>query len=513
MLLTAALLLLLAPQGHQKKYESGLEQYSVLHPQFSENNNQSSELNSWNYPTYDEMSPFLEYEVGTSHFKNLRSHVIHPSSYSSLLLEHLEMNDSRMNFQPRKRDGTDEVAPSKESSDEKKSIEFRKPIYRVLGSSVVFAGFTLTTLNTLDFLQWKHVTRESEIIIGGYVTRYETASLHHLYRHRANISEGSLLLKQLEKEDSGLYCKRSEKLDLQTKVTEINEVYTELIIEEKLPIPIILKEPSYVGNVVVLSCLLNNKMIYNMSWTKEGETLYSDSHLNVTFNNSTLIITNPTLVDCGMYTCIVKNHVSLNRHSRVLLIDGILFAHKHTFIAYIIALVSNVTSLGSSVYLIFFALLEFRVYKRHVQLTAIGVFFQMLALVCMLTASILGVLDIGFAVGYRVLSGFTFVAVIIMICYITFIYLRPENELNRSFLLTKHHRNTILVYEVIAVFISFIPIYKAKQNMNMCKVPFSTLAVVATIAIVVFLVAVGILCTIVVKWMQEWQHPIKHFRK
>ncbi|XP_042200802.1 uncharacterized protein LOC103189488 isoform X3 [Callorhinchus milii] len=423
MLLTAALLLLLAPQGHQKKYESGLEQYSVLHPQFSENNNQSSELNSWNYPTYDEMSPFLEYEVGTSHFKNLRSHVIHPSSYSSLLLEHLEMNDSRMNFQPRKRDGTDEVAPSKESSDEKKSIEFRKPIYRVLGSSVVFAGFTLTTLNTLDFLQWKHVTRESEIIIGGYVTRYETASLHHLYRHRANISEGSLLLKQLEKEDSGLYCKRSEKLDLQTKVTEINEVYTELIIE------------------------------------------------------------------------------------------GILFAHKHTFIAYIIALVSNVTSLGSSVYLIFFALLEFRVYKRHVQLTAIGVFFQMLALVCMLTASILGVLDIGFAVGYRVLSGFTFVAVIIMICYITFIYLRPENELNRSFLLTKHHRNTILVYEVIAVFISFIPIYKAKQNMNMCKVPFSTLAVVATIAIVVFLVAVGILCTIVVKWMQEWQHPIKHFRK
>ncbi|GCC18120.1 hypothetical protein chiPu_0022346, partial [Chiloscyllium punctatum] len=112
----------------------------------------------------------------------------------------------------------------------------------------------------------------------------------------------------------------------------------------------------------------------------------------------------------------------------------LLLFHESSLISTTIAVVSASLSYSAAVFILFFALGKYKVYKRHLQLTTVFVFCQMIALLCVLISSLLCTLDPVFPLEYRIVEAFGFVFISAIIFYNIFYYLHPESQLRRSFL-------------------------------------------------------------------------------
>ncbi|GCB81685.1 hypothetical protein scyTo_0022550, partial [Scyliorhinus torazame] len=197
----------------------------------------------------------------------------------------------------------------------------------------------------------------------------------------------------------------------------------------------------------------------------KGDTILSgDSIYQISIDNKTLRIDAPQLPNCELITCVVRNKVSENRNSRLLRISGLLSLHEFSLVSSAIALVSSVTSYGAEAFIILYALDAYKIHKRHVELTAVFVFFQMISCLTLLTASVFCVIDPSYPLAYRIISGAAILFITAKIIYVLALYLQHESELKRSFLVKQRRRNIFLLCGTFRIIISIIPIYRGLYN-------------------------------------------------
>ncbi|XP_059827126.1 uncharacterized protein LOC132394738 isoform X8 [Hypanus sabinus] len=242
---------------------------------------------------------------------------------------------------------------------------------------------------------------------------------------------------------------------------------------------------------------------------------YSDYYIHrIDYNtrNGSLTLNNIDLDDRGIYENTITTYgetVQKSYYIKVLDVRGLLLLHRYTFITSIIALVSTSTSFAASIFIIFFALGTYRVHKRHVQLTAVFVLFQLLSFISLLTAALFCVFDPDFPIPYRIIDVLGLFLVIAMIIYILVLYLHPETKLKRSFLIKTNHRYFFLVYGSLSVIISAAPIYRGYNNIKVCQYPISQTSGNATSAAVVYVFILGLIFILFTKYMRSWNQVRK----
>ncbi|XP_067829837.1 uncharacterized protein [Heptranchias perlo] len=241
-------------------------------------------------------------------------------------------------------------------------------------------------------------------------------------------------LKNADLADNGIYeaiLKRSGRSGNRSYFNTILEV------QDVLQVPFIMQNPVHAVNIVHLNCVVKYGETNAIWWLKGGKPLQNDATYKMSIDNRTLTVVAEQVLNCELYTCVIRNKVSQQEGSHLLIVEGLLTLHQFSLVASVIALVSTSTSFGTAVFILFFALGSYRVHKRHVQLTAFFVLFQMLSFISLMIAALFCMLDAEFPTAYRVIEGIGFLLVSAMIIYILLLYLHPENQLKRSFLIKK----------------------------------------------------------------------------
>ncbi|XP_067883723.1 uncharacterized protein [Heterodontus francisci] len=280
-------------------------------------------------------------------------------------------------------------------------------------SSVLLSGHRKGLLPEGTLIRWSVLVpdRRAFIVIHTMGSTEVRLSEFYIQKIHYNMRDGSIELKNADLADEAIY-----ENTITTFGTSGNRTYYDKIlkVQDVLQPPMMFQNPNSAINIIHLHCVVKNEEVSTVWWMTEG----------------------------------------------------LLLLHEFCLLSSVIALVSTSTSYGAAVFILFFALETYRVHKRHVQLTAAFVFSQMISFISVLIASLFCVLDSGFPVAYRVVEGIAFGFIAAMVTYILFLYLRPETQLKRSFLVKKKHRNLFLVFGVLAMIMSAIPIYKANNNMR-----------------------------------------------
>ncbi|XP_072329449.1 uncharacterized protein [Scyliorhinus torazame] len=302
-------------------------------------------------------------------------------------------------------------------------------------------------------------------------------------------------------------AKLREMFPLELPITycyEFSEEHNPKNLTEVLQPPIILQDPNPATLFVNLNCIVKNGKASSILWLTKGEALGNQSMYHLSQDNRTLRIDTESHEACQQYTCVIRNNVSENRNSRLLILEGMMLLHEFTLVSSTIAIVSSTTSYAAAIFILFFALATYRVHKRHVQLTAAFVFSQLIAFISVLVASLLCLLDPVYPIVYKVIEGIGFTFIAAMIVYMLFLYLQPESQLKRSFLIKKVHRNFFLVYGFLAVVISVIPICNAQYSIHLCQLPSSHISGTIALSVVIYVFIIGMGFITFVKYMRSW---------
>ncbi|XP_067908672.1 hepatic and glial cell adhesion molecule-like [Heterodontus francisci] len=211
------------------------------------------------------------------------------------------------------------------------------------------------------------------------------------YEHQINYNDqnGSIELLNLDLADGGTYeltcdAKDANKSILFTHVVEIYEILQQ---------PLITQDIVYELSAIYLNCFVHNEEMVTVRWLKEDNPIQSDETYKLSNDNRTLIVNIQPLMNCKLYTCVVKNKVNQKESSHFLIVDGLLLLHKISFVTSVIAVFSTTTSFVVEGFIIFFSLKTYRVHKRHVELTAVFMFFQMLSFTFLLIAALFCIFD------------------------------------------------------------------------------------------------------------------------
>ncbi|XP_038672899.1 uncharacterized protein LOC119976437 [Scyliorhinus canicula] len=277
-----------------------------------------------------------------------------------------------------------------------------------------------------------------------------------------------------------------------------------ILLTEVLGPPIILQDPNPATLFVNLNCIVKTGEASSILWLIKGEPLGNKSMYHLSQDNRTLRIDTENHEACQQYTCVIRNQVSENRNSRLLILEGLLLLHEFSLVASTIAVVSSTTSYAAAIFILFFALDTYRVHKRHVQLTAAFVFSQITAFISVLIASLLCLLDPAFSIAYKIIEGIGFAFLAAMIVYLLFQYLQPETQLKSSFLMKKVHRNFFLVYGFLAVAISIIPVYRGQYSIHLCQLPSSHISGTIALSVVIYVFILGMGFITFLRYMRSW---------
>ncbi|XP_055486663.1 uncharacterized protein LOC129693966 [Leucoraja erinacea] len=337
-------------------------------------------------------------------------------------------------------------------------------------SSVLLKGFKETRLPKGTVNKWSLVLRHRHTLIvihtvGSSHIRYSDYYINRINYHKEN---GSLVLNNVDLDDRGVY-----ENSVTTYEKTVQKSYYKKILDvlDILAAPLILQHPVTAVKVAQLICVSNSWNTDSILWFKGSKPLENNEIYSMSSNNRTLTIKTDQVQNCELYTCVIKNKISESMNTRMLSINGLVLLNQYSFISAIIALVSTTTTFAASVFIIFFALGTYRVHKRHVQLTAFFVFFQLLSFITLLFASLFCIFDPEFPIAYRIIESFGFLMVVAMVVYILVVYLHPETKLQRSFLIKRKHRYVFLAYGILSMFIAATPIYRAHYNIKICQFP------------------------------------------
>ncbi|XP_072350952.1 hepatic and glial cell adhesion molecule-like, partial [Scyliorhinus torazame] len=330
-------------------------------------------------------------------------------------------------------------------------------------SSVLLTGYSVKRPPDGTSVRWSRLRPFfiSFVVIHTLGTPDVTYDDYYRYRIQYLKENGSIVLLNAEVDDSGVYETILTSANSTTDKTYFNTI---LAIQDVLQMPVIVQDRGVASTIVHFNCVVRLGEVNEILWMKGDTILSGDSIYQISIDNKTLRIDAPQLPNCELITCVVRNKVSENRNSRLLRISGLLSLHEFSLISSAIALVSSVTSYGAEAFIILYALDAYKIHKRHVELTAVFVFFQMISCLTLLTASVFCVIDPSYPLAYRIISGAAILFITAKIIYVLALYLQHESELKRSFLVKQRRRNIFLLCGTFRIIISIIPIYRGLYN-------------------------------------------------
>ncbi|XP_038673374.1 uncharacterized protein LOC119976718 isoform X2 [Scyliorhinus canicula] len=211
---------------------------------------------------------------------------------------------------------------------------------------------------------------------------------------------------------------------------------------------------------------------------------------------------------CGMYTCIVKNEVSTNRNSYFLTSEDILFILICVALTSIVALVSGLTTFIAAV-IIIISLKKTQDPGRQQELTTVFVIFQLVSIISLLIACLLSVFELGFALWCQITAGFGCFLSLVVIIYISILFLGLNTDEFQSFLSRKIHRCIILICEILCLAISVTLIQQSIKSVTYCRYPHQLLIVRGLMAVLVYIFLVFVFATFFISHFQEVDMQMK----
>ncbi|XP_043541134.1 uncharacterized protein LOC122546503, partial [Chiloscyllium plagiosum] len=281
----------------------------------------------------------------------------------------------------------------------------------------------------------------------------------------------------------------------------------------RLRTPQIIQHPTYIRNYVQLNCLVRDTKVSSYDWQKDNRVL-NNSRTTFEFDNSTLLIRDMDVSDCGVYTCIVKNEVSSSSNSHFLRSDEILFIVISIFLLSTMAFVSSLTSLCAEA-VIYKALNRPQGPDQKRELTIIFLIFELVSFTCLLTASLLAVFESGFSILYRCIAGFGCLMCVAAIIYVSILFLGLNTNRTPLFLTINVHFLILFVCEILSVVISIALLYRSKQIATKCEYQHKRLIIrsLLVVLIYVFPVFVFILFYIMHFLEVEMYRQMKAFKR
>ncbi|XP_078392436.1 hepatic and glial cell adhesion molecule-like isoform X2 [Cetorhinus maximus] len=184
------------------------------------------------------------------------------------------------------------------------SAQVTKEMVAATGSSVLFPGTDREFRN----LHWEFSNPSRTLPILDCGVDYE--QIYDQYKNRIEFrkSNGSLLLKDLHKSDTGKY---KITVDLDPSRTRI----LNLTVYDPLSTPNIIRNDSLVKNTVILICTVQSGTASSIWWTRGGLALPDDERYFLSTDHSTLTIKNVEESDSGYYNCTIENPVSQRSNS------------------------------------------------------------------------------------------------------------------------------------------------------------------------------------------------------
>ncbi|XP_078061869.1 uncharacterized protein LOC144487660 [Mustelus asterias] len=322
-------------------------------------------------------------------------------------------------------------------------------VYSLVGSSV----FLQINHNHSFITIWRFLNYYQDRVIVEFLDKISDLDINSYFKSRVmfDMETGSLSLKDMQLEDSGLYEAVYLKFGVMNGIIFKNHNF-QVEVQERLRVPQIEQIPTYRAGNVRLVCTVVKGKASSILWLKDD--IYLDSpEVHLEGDSSMLHIEDMEVKHCGMYTCIVQNAVSLNRNSHFLTADAILFILTCAVVMSIVALVSDITSFIASA-VIMIALKKFPGPEHQKEFMTIFVIFQLVSTFSLLIASLLSVFEMGIALWCRIVAGFGCLLCIVEIIYISTLYLGLNDDDNPSFLFTKTHHYLIFISGALSVAVS-----------------------------------------------------------
>ncbi|XP_059495433.1 hepatic and glial cell adhesion molecule-like isoform X2 [Stegostoma tigrinum] len=222
------------------------------------------------------------------------------------------------------------------------SQEPNEVFFRAMGSSAMLPGFSEEDFKDVEHVKWTF----SKIKILDYysVTNIPTFTDFYKYRSQFFSSNGSLLLRNVTKNDSGLY-----EVQINLHTTKVFQLNVLIALSE----PSVSNNSTELGATIALNCGVSAGEVESRHWWKDGKLLMIDQHHWLLQDNSTLIIVGAKKSDCGNYTCSLENSVSSKNVSHWLPISGIPHTILCVMILSIVALIFALSVLMGIMFLCF----------------------------------------------------------------------------------------------------------------------------------------------------------------
>ncbi|XP_038652853.1 SLAM family member 9-like isoform X2 [Scyliorhinus canicula] len=344
-----------------------------------------------------------------------------------------------------------------------------KPIYHHVNrfSSLLMHGYNAGSISDLSVIEWYFLGRLKNVTLVQQDISAMFVQIDPLYEQRVNYNAQTTSLKMLnfKMTDSGVYL---IKFNFKNSKIGTQHISHFVQVHEILQQPVIIQNGMLAVTDVRLNCIVGNDLTA-IWWLKKGQPLQSDETYKISNNNTTLTINTKQPESCELYTCVVRNMVNQKEDSLLLAVDGLLVLHELSLMSSILALISTTTSFAACCFIIFFALKNHRVHKRHIELTAAFMLFQMLAFIFLLFAAMFCIID------------------------------------------PKHHY-FFLVYGVFSIIFSVVPIHRGQKNITECQVPVNYISGTIGAIVVIYVFIVGVPFIFFLKYMMTW-HPVQRLTR
>ncbi|XP_051899812.1 uncharacterized protein LOC127586059 isoform X2 [Pristis pectinata] len=218
------------------------------------------------------------------------------------------------------------------STDEWKARKPSQELFGAIGSSILLPGFSNEEVKKVQHVRWAF----HDIRILDYYNASHKNSFTNSYKNRCTFlaSNGSLLLKNIRIQDTGLY-----KVDLDLNANSSRVI--KLTVIEQLSKPSISTNSNFVDTDIELDCQVSAGNASSVLWLKDDKVI-TNGRYQFMENNLKLFITNAKKSDCGIYWCIIENPVSKENSSYSLFIHGFSSLHYSTLVLSIVTLISGV---------------------------------------------------------------------------------------------------------------------------------------------------------------------------
>ncbi|XP_051899813.1 hepatocyte cell adhesion molecule-like isoform X3 [Pristis pectinata] len=201
------------------------------------------------------------------------------------------------------------------STDEWKARKPSQELFGAIGSSILLPGFSNEEVKKVQHVRWAF----HDIRILDYYNASHKNSFTNSYKNRCTFlaSNGSLLLKNIRIQDTGLY-----KVDLDLNANSSRVI--KLTVIEQLSKPSISTNSNFVDTDIELDCQVSAGNASSVLWLKDDKVI-TNGRYQFMENNLKLFITNAKKSDCGIYWCIIENPVSKENSSYSLFIHALPF--------------------------------------------------------------------------------------------------------------------------------------------------------------------------------------------